>query len=65
MRRDVLTLQQNASTFVIAVRYLGVVSDVSRLGFCALINLTLTLTRNPDIINHISCITANWTEHAT
>jgi hypothetical protein len=35
---------------VIAVRHLGVVSDASRLGFRALIDLTLTLTRNPNLL---------------
>jgi hypothetical protein len=51
--------------FVIGRRYLGVVSDASCLGFSRLINLTLTLTRNPNIINYTRCINANWTKRAT
>ena len=55
----------DALTFVIAGRYLRVVSDASRSGFRALINLTLTLTRNPNIINYINCINVNRTKRAT
>jgi hypothetical protein len=43
----VSTMRRNALTFVIAARYLRNVSDAGRLGFSALIKLTLTLMRYP------------------
>jgi hypothetical protein len=51
-------------TFVIAARHLRIVSDASRSGFGALINLTPTPTRNPNVIKYTSYINANQTERA-
>jgi hypothetical protein len=45
--------------FIISCYYLRDISNTSCLGFRALIYLTLTLIRNPNIINYTSCINVN------